>query len=53
MIITGLLRHSIAMIEASEAQDSTVIDHADQALGTDIDEPLPHLDDKHPPMVNF
>ncbi|KAL9037409.1 MAG: hypothetical protein Q9180_003730 [Flavoplaca navasiana] len=51
MIITGLLRRSIAMIEASEARDPMVIDHADQALGTDIDEPLPHPDDKHPPMI--
>ncbi|KAL8844008.1 MAG: hypothetical protein Q9176_001703 [Flavoplaca citrina] len=53
MITTGLVRHNIAMIETSEARDPTVIDHADQALGTDIDEPLPHPDDKHPPMITI
>ncbi|KAL9639953.1 MAG: hypothetical protein Q9204_000903 [Flavoplaca sp. TL-2023a] len=40
------------MIETSGARDPTVIDHADQALGTDIDERLPHPDDKHPPMAD-
>ncbi|KAL8652207.1 MAG: hypothetical protein Q9226_004364 [Calogaya cf. arnoldii] len=50
-IIIGLLLRNIEMTVVTETEDFTTIERRDQAPGTDTDEALPYLDDKHLPMI--
>ncbi|KAL8847324.1 MAG: hypothetical protein Q9221_007640 [Calogaya cf. arnoldii] len=51
MIIIGLLLRNIEMTVATETGDFTTTERRDQTPGTDTDEALPYLDDKHLPMI--